>query len=132
MDAVRAALAVPGADFNQVARELSEGPEKEDGGEIGWLTKDQLSTDIADTVFALTPGQVTDPPIELGEGHYFIKCEEKAIRAYDPDQIPTVRANAFDEWYTEKRTAAGEDGTITRADDTGDPDPDINFDEFGP
>jgi parvulin-like peptidyl-prolyl isomerase len=132
MDAVRAALAVPGADFNQVARELSEGPEKEDGGEIGWLTSDQLDVDIAGTIFALTPGQVTDPPIELGEGHYFIKCEEKAIRPYDPDQIPTVRATAFDDWYTEKKTAAEDDGTITRADDTGELDPNVNLDDFVP
>lgn len=118
MDAVRAALAVPGADFNQVARELSEGPEKEDGGEIGWLTRDQLAAEISDTIFNLTPGQVTDPPVELGEGHYFIKCEEKATRPYDPDQIPTVRQTAFDDWYTPKKTAAEDDGTIARADAT--------------
>ncbi|MEP7159234.1 MAG: peptidylprolyl isomerase, partial [Chloroflexota bacterium] len=132
MDAVRAALAVPGADFNQVARELSEGPEKDDGGEIGWLTRDQLAAEIADQIFVLTPGQVTDPPVELGDGHYFIKCEEKATRPYDPDQIPTVRQSAFDDWYTPKKTAAEDDGTIVRADDTGATDPDVDIDDFIP
>jgi parvulin-like peptidyl-prolyl isomerase len=132
MQAVRDALAVPGADFNQVARELSEGPEKEDGGEIGWLTKDQLATDIADTIFALAPGQVTDPPVELGEGHYFVKVEEKLVRPYDPNQIPDIRASAFEEWYAEKKDAAEENDTIVRADDTGASDPDVDVDDFVP
>jgi parvulin-like peptidyl-prolyl isomerase len=118
MQAVRDALAVPGADFNQVARELSEGPEKEEGGEIGWLTKDQLAEDVAEQIFALGPGQVTDPPVELGEGHYFIKVEEKAVRPYDPDQLPEIRASAFSDWYQEKKAAAEENDTIVRADET--------------
>ena len=93
---------------------MSDGPEAEDGGEIGWLTRDQLSTDIADKVFALAAGQVSEP-IELGEGFYFIKAEEKAVRPLDPDQIPQIRATAFGNWYDEKKTAAEADGTIVRS-----------------
>jgi len=115
IQAVKDALAAPGADFNAVALDLGEGPEKDDGGEIGWLTKDQLSEEIGDAVFSLTVGQVTDPPVELGEGHYFIKLEEKATRALDADQVPSIRANAFQTWYREKKTAAETDGTIVRA-----------------
>ncbi len=115
IQAVKDALAAPGADFNEVATRLSEGPEKKDGGEIGWLTKDQLSSDIADKVFALTVGQVSDL-IPLGGGQYFVKLEERATRPLDPDQIPNIRATAFDNWYTDKKTAAEDDGTITRAD----------------
>jgi parvulin-like peptidyl-prolyl isomerase len=118
IQAVKDALAQPGADFNAVAMELSEGPEKEDGGEIGWLTKDQLDEEVGNTVFGLTLGQVSDP-IPLGLGQYFIKLEEKMTRALDPDQIPLIRRNAFDDWYSEKKAAAEEDGTITRADDSG-------------
>jgi parvulin-like peptidyl-prolyl isomerase len=118
IQAVKDALAVPGADFNAVATELSEGPEQKDGGEIGWLTKDQLTQEIGDTVFTMTVGQVSDP-VSLGIGQYFIKLEEKMVRALDPDQIPNVRATAFDDWYSEKKAAAEDDGTITRADDTG-------------
>lgn len=115
IQAVKDALAVPGADFNEVASRLSEGPEKKDGGEIGWLTKDQLSPDIGDKVFALTPGQVSDL-IPLGGGQYFVKLEERATRPLDPDQVPNIRATAFDNWYSAKKTAAEDDGTITRAD----------------
>jgi parvulin-like peptidyl-prolyl isomerase len=79
------------------------------------LTKDQLSSDIGDKVFALTPGQVSDL-IPLGGGQYFVKLEERATRPLDPDQVPNIRATAFDNWYSAKKTAAEDDGTITRAD----------------
>ncbi len=118
IQAVKDALAAPGADFNTVAGQLSEGPEKTDNGEIGWLTKDQLSEEIGTTVFNMTVGQVSDP-VPLGVGQYFIKLEEKAVRPLDPDQIPNIRDTAFDTWYSDKKTAAEDDGTITRADDAG-------------
>ena len=111
--AVQTALAAPGADFNAVAKDLSEGPEKADGGEVGWLTKDQLSTDIADQIFALNVGQISDPlEIQSSNGHYIVKVEDKKVRALDPDQVPNISANAFDNWYTPRRTDAEANGTI--------------------
>ncbi|MDL2335923.1 MAG: peptidylprolyl isomerase, partial [Chloroflexota bacterium] len=115
IQAVKDALAAPGADFNAIAGQLSEGPEKKDNGEIGWLTKDQLSSDIAEKVFALAVGQVSDL-IPLGGGQYFVKVEERMVRPLDPDQIPNIRGTAFTNWYSDKLTAAEADGTITRAD----------------
>ena len=67
-----------------------------------------------DKIFALTPGQVSEP-IELQDTHYFIKLEEKANRALDPDQVPDVRANAFTNWFTPKRDQAKIDGIIVVA-----------------
>ncbi|MEP7378146.1 MAG: peptidylprolyl isomerase [Chloroflexota bacterium] len=115
IQAVKDALAAPGADFNAIAGQLSEGPEKKDNGEIGWLTKDQLSSDIVDKVFALAVGQVSDL-IPLGGGQYFVKVEDRLVRPLDPDQIPNIRGTAFSTWYSDKLTAAEADGTITRAD----------------
>jgi parvulin-like peptidyl-prolyl isomerase len=115
LQAVRDALAAPDADFAAVARELSEGPQAEDGGEAGWFTEQGLretsSEAFADAVFALEEGAVSDA-LELGEGHYFAKALEREVRPLDPDQVPGVRASAFDEWYDPKRAAAVEAGTI--------------------
>jgi parvulin-like peptidyl-prolyl isomerase len=111
VQAVKDALAAPGADFNAVAKQLSEGPEKDSGGEVGWLTRDDLSSDLADTVFGLNVGQVSDA-IEVSAGHYLVKMEEKGPRAYDPDQIPNLRSTAFDNWYSPQKDAATSDGTI--------------------
>jgi parvulin-like peptidyl-prolyl isomerase len=130
LQAVRDALAAPGADFNEVARELSEGPEAEDGGEIGWLTRDQLDEELADDVFGLEVGEVSEP-LELGDGHFFIKVEEKGVRRYDADQIPSIRVSAFENWYADKRDEAEANGTIVIAgeEDVTDGDLEPGFDE---
>ena len=116
VQAVQDALAEPGADFAEVARELSEGPEAEEGGDVGWLSRDQLAEELVEQVFGLDAGEVSEP-IELGEGHYFIKVLEKAVRALDPDQIPSIRATAFDNWYSPKKEEAETNGVIVRADE---------------
>jgi parvulin-like peptidyl-prolyl isomerase len=115
---VKEELAKPGADFAALAKEYSDGPEAEEGGEVGWVSRSQLSEDIVNSVFELGVGQVSEP-LELGEGHYFIKVEEKMNRALDPDQIPEIRASAFDNWYGPKRDEAEAAGTIVFAGDTG-------------
>lgn len=115
IQAVRDALAAPDADFAAIARELSEGDQKDDGGEAGWFTYDVLEAatdkEFADAVFALEAGGVSDA-LELGEGHYFAKAVEKEVRPLDPDQQRTIRAQAFDEWYGPKRDEAEANGTI--------------------
>lgn len=134
VQAVEDALAQPGADFSEVARELSEGPEQDDGGEVGWLTRDQLTEELADDIFELEVGEVSEP-LELGDGHYFVKLEERAVRGLDADQIPQIRFSAFENWYDEKKQAAEENDTIVRAGEEdvvdGDVDPgsDQGFDE---
>jgi parvulin-like peptidyl-prolyl isomerase len=109
---VKDALAQPNADFSALAKQYSDGPEKDEGGEIGWFTKDSLSSDITDKVFALNVGQVTDP-LELGQGQYFIKLEDKQNRPLDPDQQSTTRQSAFSAWYDTFKNQALTDGTIT-------------------
>ncbi len=109
---VQDALAQPNADFAAIAKQWSDGPEADQGGELGWFTKDDLSTDISDKVWGLTVGQVTDP-IALGTGRYFIKLEDRAVRPLDADQQASARQNAFSTWYQPQKDAAVADGTIT-------------------
>ncbi len=115
--AVQDLLAQSGADFAAIAKEHSEGPEAEEGGEVGWVTPDQLAPELADDVFALPAGGITDA-LELGDGHYIIKVEEKATRPLDADQIPDVKAVAFDDWYAPKKDQARKDGVIVIAGET--------------
>ena len=115
--AVQDLLAAPGADFAAIARENSEGPEAEEGGEVGWVTADQLAEELSDDVFALSAGQLT-APLEFGEGHYIIKVEEKLTRPLDADQIPDVKIAAFETWYAPKKEQAVTDDVIVRAGET--------------
>jgi parvulin-like peptidyl-prolyl isomerase len=107
-------LAQPGADFAQIAKDKSDGAEAADGGEVGWVTRDQLAEDLREPVFSLAVGGVTDA-LELGDAHYFIKAEEKATRPLDPDQLPDIRGSAFDEWYQPKKDQAKKDDVIVIA-----------------
>lgn len=104
-------LAAPGADFAAIAREHSEGADAEDGGDIGWVTRDQLAGELIEPVFSLSAGQIT-APIELGEGHYIFKVVEKGPRPLDVDQLQDVGAAAFDNWYAPKKDQAKKDGVI--------------------
>jgi parvulin-like peptidyl-prolyl isomerase len=115
--AVQDLLAQPGADFAAIAREHSEGPEAEEGGEVGWVTRDQLSPELADDVFAMAAGGITEP-LELGEGHYIVKVEEKGTRPLDADQIPEVKAVAFEDWYAPKKDEAKNTDVIVIAGET--------------
>jgi parvulin-like peptidyl-prolyl isomerase len=121
---VKDRLAEPNADFAEIVRDLSDSPDAEEGGLLGWVTRDQLDPDFADKVFALDVGEVSDE-IELGAGFYFVKMEKKEQRPYDADQIPDVEANAFQEYYEPKKTAAEDAGTITRADESAAEDPEL-------
>ena len=117
VETVKGLLAEPGADFAAIAKEWSDGPEGKDGGEIGWVTKDQLDETLRDPVFSLEPGGVTDA-LELADEHYFVQVIEKAKRALDPDQIPDIRLNAFDNWYAPKKDQAKTDAVIVIAGET--------------
>ena len=122
IEEVKTRLAEPDADFAAIVREFSDADDADQGGLLGWVTRDQLDPDFAEKVFAVGVGEVSDE-IELGEGFYFVKVERKEQRAYDPDQVPDVEAGAFSDWYEPKKTAAEDAGTITRADESAEEDP---------
>ena len=56
-----------GADFAELAKELSQGPEAKDGGLLGFFKVEQLSREIREAVKGLDKGQVSRP-VETKEG----------------------------------------------------------------
>ncbi len=63
-------------DFAKVAKESSEGQSAENSGDLGWSTKDQLVTEIADKAFSMNPGEISQV-ISSPLGFHIIKLEEK-------------------------------------------------------
>jgi parvulin-like peptidyl-prolyl isomerase len=128
LERVTEALAEPGADFAAIAAEYSDGEAADEGGELGWFTREMLNPVIAGQIFDLRAGEVSEA-IELGDGHYFFQALERGERALDADQLTDVRENAFERWYAPRKDAAERDGVIVRADDIeGDVGP--GFDDF--
>ncbi|TCT06025.1 peptidylprolyl isomerase [Aquabacter spiritensis] len=85
-----AAKAKAGADFATLAKENSK-DSAEDGGDLGYFTKEQMVPEFADAAFKLDKGQVSDP-VKSQFGWHIIKVEdkrEKPVPTYDQvaDQI---------------------------------------------
>ncbi|HSH22272.1 MAG TPA: peptidylprolyl isomerase [Candidatus Caenarcaniphilales bacterium] len=107
------ALAQPDADFAAIAAKYSDGEEADEGGELGWFSREMLNAELVDKLFALEAGGVSEP-IELSDGHHVFKVLEKGQRALDPDQITLLRGNAFERWYDPLKKEAEDQGVIVR------------------
>lgn len=85
-----AAKAKAGEDFAKLAKDNSK-DSAEDGGDLGYFTKDQMVPEFADAAFKLDKGQVSDP-VKSQFGWHVIKVEDKRqkpVPTYDQvsDQI---------------------------------------------
>ena len=59
-----------GESLADLAREYSEGPEAENGGEVGWIAKGTLDRTLDKTLFSLAPGDLS--PVTKGPSGYHI------------------------------------------------------------
>jgi parvulin-like peptidyl-prolyl isomerase len=102
--------AAGGGDFGQLARDFSEGPKAGKGGEIGWVAKGQLDDRLTAAIFAAPIGGLTDVVDIPSDGLYLFKVLEEKTAEPDADQLKTIKASAFANWYKAKKGAV----TITR------------------
>jgi peptidyl-prolyl cis-trans isomerase C len=68
--------AIAGEDFAELAREISEGPTAERGGDLGFFPHSMMEPAFADAAFALEPGQISEV-VRSNYGFHVIKVEEK-------------------------------------------------------
>lgn len=71
-----------GANFSELVRRLSDGPKK-DGGDLGFVTQNQLPAEIGTAVFAAKPNTIT-APLRTDRGTYLFQILEKR-----GDTVPT-------------------------------------------
>ena len=67
---------VAGEAFDKLASELSEGPSKSNGGDLGWFGWGQMVGPFQEVAFALKPGDVSDA-VETQFGLHLIKVEDR-------------------------------------------------------
>ena len=97
--------AAGGADFGQLARDFSEGPKSGKGGEIGWVAKGQLDDRVTAAIFAAQVGGLSEIVDIPNDGLYLFKVLEEKTAEPDADQLKTIKANAFSNWYKAKKDA---------------------------
>jgi parvulin-like peptidyl-prolyl isomerase len=78
-----------GANFAELAKSYSEGPKRTEGGNMGWVKRGDLRTEISDAVFKLHPGE-TSRIISSDDGYYIVRIENSKRAAIQP--MSDVRA----------------------------------------
>jgi peptidyl-prolyl cis-trans isomerase SurA len=74
-------LAVAGRDFGALAKQFSEGPGAEKGGELGTFAPGQMARELEEVAFALQPGRVSEP-IRAGGGFHLLRVDERIAKGY--------------------------------------------------
>ncbi|HCR36873.1 MAG TPA: hypothetical protein DIU37_01840, partial [Opitutae bacterium] len=82
-----------GEQFQKLARKHSRDEKRKDGGDWGWVSKEDLRGEIADRAFALKPGEHTGP-IVVGKSTFFIFVKDK--RKAGTKDLELVRSNIED------------------------------------
>jgi peptidyl-prolyl cis-trans isomerase C len=79
-----------GGDFAQVSKEKSKDPgAAQQGGDLGWFSKDQMVEPFAVAAFAMKPGDLSETPVKTQFGWHVIKVEDK--RKSEPPAFEQVR-----------------------------------------
>jgi peptidyl-prolyl cis-trans isomerase C len=66
-----------GESFDKVAKSVSLAPNKVQGGAVGWVQAGQTLPQIASVLVTLSKGQVSPAPIQMPQGWYLVKLEDK-------------------------------------------------------
>ncbi|QJE73834.1 peptidylprolyl isomerase [Aerophototrophica crusticola] len=88
-----------GADFAKLAGEKGTDGTKDQGGDLGYFTKDQMVAPFAEAAFAMKAGEVSKTPVQTEFGFHVIKVEDKRKQT-----LPT-----FEQAKGELRAAAAQD-----------------------
>jgi peptidyl-prolyl cis-trans isomerase SurA len=106
-----------GEDFAKLASEFSEGPSRQFGGDLGYISRGTVLGEVEDMAFALNVGEVSSPFWSPG-GLHIIKVEDR-IEAGTLDQVrekvkDIIYQQAFKAKYNEWRTGLRESAHVDK------------------
>lgn len=78
-----------GEDFAELAKQYSEGPSKDNGGDLGYFASGQMVPAFNEAVFNLTPSQISEV-VKTRFGYHIIKLED--IKPASTKSLDEVRA----------------------------------------
>ena len=76
-------LAAKGKDFAALAKQFSEGPGADKGGELGTFSRGDMEPALDEVVFKLKPGQVSEPVRARG-GFHLLRVDERIATGHRP------------------------------------------------
>ena len=69
-----------GADFAKLAMQMSTDPAAQNGGDLGFFSKNQMVAAFAEAAFDLDIGEYSDEPVETKFGWHVIMVEAKRVK----------------------------------------------------
>jgi peptidyl-prolyl cis-trans isomerase SurA len=100
---LRQRVQVNGDDFGQLAKRFSDGPTAKQGGELGSFERSQLDPKIAEQVFALNQGQMTNV-IDTQAGFEILQVEQRYVAGLQP--LDKVEPEITNRLYEQKMEPA--------------------------
>ncbi len=89
-----------GAEFAAQAKENSEAADALEGGDMGWVSPYQLTSDQEKIVFSTPVGRASN--LVSANGYYYVyRVVEEATRVADLDQQRKLKAVVFSRWLSE-------------------------------
>ncbi|MBU0759579.1 MAG: peptidylprolyl isomerase [Candidatus Omnitrophica bacterium] len=70
-----------GQDFTALATQYSQGPNKEQGGDMGYVQKGEMLPELEKAIFNLGPGEISTP-IKSKIGYHIFKVEDVTYSGY--------------------------------------------------
>jgi peptidyl-prolyl cis-trans isomerase C len=107
-DEARARI-VAGADFNEVAKEVSEDPSaKQNAGKLGWFARAEMDPAFATAAFALKQKGEVSEPVLSSFGWHIIRLEDRRAAAPRPyeDVRDVIMGELRKKYVDEQREAA--------------------------
>lgn len=103
-----------GKDFATLAKEKSTDPNKADGGDLGYFTKDRMVPEFSEAAFKLEKGKYTTAPVKTQFGFHVILLEDKRMQPPPPlEQVEQqVRQLVMRDKYIELLAAAKKDAGV--------------------
>jgi peptidyl-prolyl cis-trans isomerase SurA len=81
-----------GARFNEIAKKYSDGPDAEQGGDIGFMKTSTIAPTIAAAISKLETNEFTDP-IQTKSGYMILKLQERFSPGIPPFEEVESRVN---------------------------------------
>lgn len=94
------------ANFEDVAKDVSEGAEASHGGDLGWIAKGQLQKEMTDAIFAAPVGKTSAVVTIPDDGQYLFLVKDEQERTPEGRQLDAIRTRLFSDWYQPKKDAA--------------------------
>lgn len=88
-----------GEEWDALAAEYSKDESNKDfGGSLGWFGRDVMVPEFEDAVFAMEPGEISEP-VKSGFGWHIIASDGKEMRQMGEDALNEKRSEVYEEYY---------------------------------